>query len=513
MSNPKVIRLSKVAALFALLYCGCSAVLDGEKAATAADPKPLSEANVFPVADGESPMWGRTPGRNMVNPTEKGLPYTWDVKSGKNIKWVATLGSQSYGNPVIRGGKIFVGTNNGAHRNPEIKGDKGVIMCFQEEDGKFLWQAVHDKLEAGRVNDWPEQGVCSSPVVQDGRVYYVSNRAEIICADAEGFQDGENDGPYKSEKYTSQIDGDFIWVVDMMEDLGVFPHNLATCSPVVVGDALLIVTSNGVERNHIDVPSPRAPSFLAVNKNTGEILWESNAPGKKILHGQWGAPSYVYAGGRAQAIMPGGDGWIYSFDVFGDGKEIWKFDCNPKDSVWKLHGRGTRNSLIATPVCVDDRVYIAVGQDPEHGEGPGHLYSIDATKTGDITESGKIWHYGDKDFGRTIATVAVADDLVYAVDLSGFLHCLDRATGKNHWVHDTLAAVWGSPMVVDGKVYLGDEDGDISVLKHSKKLEVLAEVEMVNSVYTTAVAARSILYIAGRTRLFAIQEGASSNAD
>ena len=68
-------------------------------------------------------------------------------------------------------------------------------------------------------------------------------------------------------------------------------------------------------------------------------------------------------------------------------------------------------------------------------------------------------------------------------------------------------------MVVDGKVYLGDEDGDIVVLKHGKKEEVLAEVNMVNSVYTTAVAAGGILYIAGRTRLYAIQEGASSKAD
>ena len=512
MTQAKIIRLAQGVALVALLSCARPAATEENKAAAPEPSNPLSEANVFPVEAGESPMWGRTAGRNMINTIEHGLPSSWDTKSGRNIKWSAKLGSQSYGNPVIRGGKIFVGTNNGAERNPDIKGDKGVVMCFEQKTGKFLWQAVHDKLEAGRVNDWPEQGICSSPVAQDGRVYYVSNRGQLVCADAEGFQDGENDGPYKDEKYTSKIDGDLIWVLDMMEELGVFPHNLATCSPIIVGDVVLILTSNGVERDHITIPSPRAPSFLAVNKTSGEVVWESNAPGKKILHGQWGAPAYVYAGGRGQAIMPGGDGWLYSFDAF-KGDLIWKFDCNPKDAVWKLHGRGTRNSLIATPVCADGRVYIAVGQDPEHGEGPGHLYAIDASKTGDVTDSAKVWHYGGKDFGRTISTVAVADDLVYAVDLSGFLHCLDRETGKPHWIHDTLAAVWGSPMVVDGKVYLGDEDGDVVVLKHGKKEEVLAEVNLGNSVYTTTVAAGGVLYIATRTALYAIQEGAQSKAD
>ena len=123
---------------------------------------------MFPVKPGEWPMWGGTPARNMVNTLEKGIPASWDIETKKNIKWVQKLGSQSYGNPVIAGGKIFVGTNNGAHRNPKITGDKGNVMCFRESDGKFLWQMVHDKLEAGRVNDWPEQGVCSAPVVAGG---------------------------------------------------------------------------------------------------------------------------------------------------------------------------------------------------------------------------------------------------------------------------------------------------------------------------------------------------------
>ena len=159
-----------------------------------------------------------------------------------------------------------------------------------------------------------------------------------------------------------------------------------------------------------------------------------------------------------------------------------------------------------TPVIVGDRVFLCVGQDPEHGEGIGHLYCIDATKTGDITESGRVWHYGGEDYRRSMSTVAVADGLLYAADLSGYLHCLDARTGKRRWVYDTFAAIWGSPYVVDGKVFLGTEDGEVVVLEHSKKKKLLAKNDMQNSVYTTAVAANGVLYITNRNTLFAIED-------
>lgn len=95
-------------------------------------------------------MWGGTPQRNMINTVEKNIPDSWDVTTGKNIKWVAQLGSQSFGNPVVAGGRVFVGTNNLAERQPNVKGDKGIVMCFRESDGKFLWQNVHDKCAEGR---------------------------------------------------------------------------------------------------------------------------------------------------------------------------------------------------------------------------------------------------------------------------------------------------------------------------------------------------------------------------
>src|SRR5712692_7906963 len=83
---------------------------------------------------GDWPMWGGTPDRNMVS-NMKGLPTEWDVQTKKNVKWVARLGSQAYGNPVVADGKVFVGTNNEKARDPKQAGDRGVLMAFRESDG------------------------------------------------------------------------------------------------------------------------------------------------------------------------------------------------------------------------------------------------------------------------------------------------------------------------------------------------------------------------------------------
>ena len=332
----------------------------------------LTAALALPSFGADWPMWGGRPDRNMVS-DEKGIPRTWDIKSKTNVKWEAELGSQSYGNPVVADGKILVGTNNELLRNPKLGGDRGVVMCFRESDGEFLWQMTHPKLEAGRVNDWPEQGVCSSPAVAGKIAYYVSNRAEVIAVDIEGFRDGENDGPYKEETETSETDGDIIWKLDMYEELGVFPHNMAATSPLIVDDIVFVNTSNGVDESHINIPFPDAPSFLALNRHTGEIIWEDGSPGENVLHGQWASPAYGEILGVPQVIFAGGDGWLRSFAPK-TGNLIWKFDCNPKESEWK-QGRGDRNNIISTPVIYDDKVFVAVGQDPEHGEGVGHLWA------------------------------------------------------------------------------------------------------------------------------------------
>jgi outer membrane protein assembly factor BamB len=431
----------------------------------------------------------------------KNLPESWDINSGKNIKWKAQIGTTSYGNPVVSDGKIFLGTNNGNPRDPEITGDKGVLMCFREYDGKFLWQSVTDKLESGWENDFQEQGICSSPAVEGSRLYYVSNRGELVCLDTEGFLDDENDGPFLDEAHKGPEHADIIWKLNMMKELGVFQLFMANSSPIIWKDLVFIGTSNGRDSGDETVPAPKAPSFIAVNKETGKVVWQDNSPGENILHGQWSSPALAMVEGLQQVLFAGGDGWLYGFNAR-TGEKLWKFDLNPKDAEWPR----TRNYGVATPVFSGGKIFMSVGQDPDSGVGIGHAYCIDPFKQGDITETGLVWRY-DK-INRSISTAAVADGLVYIADIRGNLHCLDAETGEVYWTFDMTAPVWGSVLVADNKVYLGDEDGDVAVLKFGKELKQISEVQMGYSIYGTPVPANEVLYIMTSRHLYAIAGGA-----
>lgn len=523
---------------------------------------PAAQAEVAKGVDAKAarewPLFGGTVARNLVNLIDKDIPATWSIKPGaeKNIRYVVDLGSKAYGGPVAAGGKIFIGTNNQAPRNKDVTGDKGIVMCFDEADGKFLWQAVHDKLPSGRVNDWPLEGICSSPVVEGNRLYYVSNRCEVICADVNGYAPGKTQPT--QEKYTSKIDAGVIWRLDMIKELNVFPHNLATCSPLIVGDVLFVITSNGVDEGHINIPQPQAPSFLAIDKKNGKLLWKDNSPsvrlaearkdgkdvdikalvnkGLLLMHGQWSNPVYAEPNGKPQIIFPGGDGWVYAFQPT-DGKLIWKFDCNPKNSFYKLGGEGTRNDFVSTPVVWENKLYIGVGQDPEHDKGVGHLWCIDIAKepTNDARDlspvgdnfdakapanknSGLVWHYGgpatDENyernylFGRTMSTCAIHEGLLYASEYDGVVHCIDARTGQQHWEHDMKADCWSSPYWVDGRVYIGNEAGKLLVFAHGKEKKLLGEIDMKGKVRATPIAVNGVLYVTTENpcKLYAIKK-------
>src|SRR5262249_32266319 len=149
---------------------GCLLLLTALLFAVACSGPALMRAEDAPTRVGlrDWPMWGGTIHRNLANLVAKNIPDTWDTKKGKekNVKWTARLGTYAYGGPVVAGGKVFVGTNNDKPRDPKIRGDKGVMMCFRESDGQFLWQIVHDKLPKPDENDFPNQGVLSAPVVE-----------------------------------------------------------------------------------------------------------------------------------------------------------------------------------------------------------------------------------------------------------------------------------------------------------------------------------------------------------
>ncbi|MGQ0633342.1 MAG: outer membrane protein assembly factor BamB family protein [Planctomycetaceae bacterium] len=544
-----------------LVASGVLFSMSGLRAADKTGYDPIAEAAKanasMQVRAGDNPQLGLSRLRNNVSASQK-IPVAWDTASGKNVKWSAKLGSQTYASPVIANGKVYVGTNNanGYVKRFPPRVDLGCLVCFDAETGKFLWQHSNDKLPTGRVHDWEQLGICSSVYCEGNRLWYVSNRDELCCLDAEGFLDGENDGPFKAEPNENKDEADVIWKIDMMGQLGASPHNACSCSVTMLGDTLFVSTSNGVDEGHKVVAQPEAPVFVALNKNTGEVLWTDKSPGANVMHGSWSSPSCGVLGGTEQVLFAGGDGWVYSFDPKGENgksKLLWKFDCNPKTSLYRLE-RATRNPLIGTPVIYDGLVYVGVGEDPEHGDGHGHFWCIDPTKRGDVSptlvfnkqdptkpipykrvqacepdkgdferdneNSALVWHYEGQDtkkfeetMHRMLSSAAVKDDLLFITDQSGLCHCLDAKTGQPYWTHDLLASSWSTPLVVGDKVYIADLDGDVVIFRLSKEKDVITEDLNVGiPIYTTPVVAGDVLYIATFNTLYAIAEGATPKA-
>ena len=548
------------------------------------------------------PTWGRDSTRNMVGKA-KNLPVEVnpgemndeteeiDLKTTKNIRWIAKLGSQSYGNVSVAHGKVFAGTNNESPRDKRNVVDRGNLVCFDEKTGEFLWQLVTPKLGARKVSDWEYVGICSSPAIEEDRLWVVTNRGEVICLDLNGLANG-NDGPFKDEqKYygagyaglakarevtvdgetrtlseghaklveslTKQIEGgaegdalkaaqgrrkstfaegapkidntyaDILWIFDMRDadnGVGVFPHNVSSCSPLVHGDILYTATSNGVDWSHTNIPGEFIPGLIALDKNTGELLGEEiSGVSERVLHASWSSPAIGKVKDKDMLVWGGGDGFAYGFNPIpvmdeDEGvavlKELWRYDGNPPHFRHKADGSPIKyatfkgpNEIIGTTVINDGLVYIVTGQDPEHGDGVGMLSCLDPSGTGNL--SGKaVWtyEYGDgSGIGRSISTPSITDDgLVICAEYDGDIHCVDAKTGKAYWVHETGSRVWASTLVADGKVFLGTEDGEVVILGATKEKKHLGTIELHAPIYSSAVVANDTVYVATQTHLYAI---------
>ena len=445
--------------------------------------------------------------RNPVNLKEKNPPTDWNVGEGKrkNIKWVQDIGTRGYSNPVVSGGRVFMATNNGQPRDPLIKGQRAILMCFREKDGQFLWQAVHNMPLPEPI----QQGLpdlCSVPTVDGDRVYYVTPACQVVCANVRN--------------------GKAVWIYDLMKTLKVFPHIIHYGSPLLVGDRLFVVTGNGTDEKD-KVAAPNAPSFVALEKRTGKLLWQSALPGDKIIAGQWSSPVYAEVGGQGQVLFPGGDGVLYSLEP-ATGALIWKFRCTPL--------KGTRqeqkmpNYPMATPVVHGRRVYVSLGNAEclAPGNSVGHLYCVDITMKGDVSpvndnfdpsapenkNSALVWHFGGvvagkggrpNQFGPTLSRCAVNDGLLYISEEAGYFYCLDAANGQKLWEHDLKDTIWGSPYWVDGKVYVAGVDGGVRIFLHGRQKKLLPEEpDMDGSVQSTPVMANGVMYIATKNKLYAI---------
>jgi outer membrane protein assembly factor BamB len=488
----------------------------------------LALAAAAPAAD--QPQWGRFHTRNMVS-DEKGLPDTFDPATGRGIKWVADVGTETHDTPVVAGGKVLIGTNNYRPRDPRHDGDRGVLMCFNESDGAFAWQLVVPKLTYDIYWDWTGCGMCSPPSVEGDRIYTVTNRGEVVCLTLAG-QAGGNQGPYLDEgkhmappgkppMEVTKLDADIVWLYDMVGDLGIRQHDAACGSILIDGPLLYVNTSNGVDNTHRVIRSPDAPSLVVIEKATGRLVGRDDLKlGDRIVHCTWSSPTMAEVGGRKLVVFGGGDGTVYAFEALAAVppagkveilKKVWWFDCDPaapKENTHTYMGnrKESPSNIKGTAVFYKNRVYVTAGGDIWWGKNECWLKCIDATKTGDVTKTAEIWSAPLNKHG--CATPSIANGLVFVTDLGKTIHCIDAETGQTYWTHEAKGEFWASTLVADGKVYAGSRRGDFTILAADKEKKVLCTVLLDSAISATPVAANGVLYITTQNKLYAVRKKA-----
>jgi outer membrane protein assembly factor BamB len=552
-------------------------------------------AENFRASAADQPQWGQAWSRNMVS-EEKSLPDSFDPKTGKNIKWSAKLGTETHSTPIVAGGRVYIGTNNGEPRDPKHQGDRGVLMCFEEKTGNLLWQFVVTKREEDPYFDWPKTGMSSPVTVEGDRVYLTDNRGEVVCLDAQGMANG-NDGPFRHEGAhmtppkgsgsppkpvagaeiqpeplrppvdgtvlePGPLDADIVWLFDLPSGAGIWPHDGAHSSILIRGDHLYVNTATGVDNTHKRIRAPNAPSLVVIDKRTGDLVARDDehiAP--DIFHCTWSSPSSGEVNGQPLIFFAGGNGVLYAFEAImnppltpprrgtgdrvssdetpllgdfgelsrtggGDGspgasgrvqtlKKVFQFDFDPTAPKGDIHQylsnrREGPSNFYGMPVFYRNRIYLAGGGDVFWGKNEAWLKCIDATKTGDITTNGLLWSYPLQK--HVMSTPAIYNGMVFIADCGRTFHCLDAETGKPYWTEEIKGDVWASPLVADGKVYLGTRSGDFYVFAASKEKKVLASLELGNPISATATAANGVLYVATMTRLYALQAGTNSKS-
>ena len=472
-------------------------------------------------AHADQPQWGEAWTRNPVSQATH-LPDSFDPVTRQNVKWVVDLGTQTHSTPVVAGGRIFLGTNNGNPRDPRHTGDRGVFLCLDEKDGHLLWQLVVPKLEDDPFLDWPDTGMASEGTVEGDRVYTVTNRGEVVCLDVHGMANG-NDGPYQDEgrhmaprgqpaMTPGPLDADILWMLDMREACGIWCHDGAHSSILIHGGQLYLNTGTGVDNTHRLIRRPLAPALIVVDKTTGRYLGrEQEKISPDTFHVGWSSPAFGEVEGKPTIIYCGGNGITYAFDplpAVPAGPELqiltkrWSYDLDPTAPKGNVHQfvqnkQESPSNIYGMPVLAGGKLYLAGGGDVFWGKTKSWLKCVDPR------DGKEVWSCP---LGKhTLTTPAVHEGLVYATDDDGVVHCVSAATGDPVWTHPMDGSFWSSPLIADGKIYLGTRKGNFAILTTGRTSKTLCNLPLKSPISSTVTEANGVLYLATMKQLWALQ--------
>jgi outer membrane protein assembly factor BamB len=356
----------------------------------------------------------RGPARNGVS-LEKGLPTSWSPK-GENLVWKAPYGGRSA--PIVMGGRVFLFNSAGEGETMQER-----LMCLNADTGKLVWEHRINVYES----DVPTRRIAWSSPVGDpatGNIYVLG-----ACNELTAFSN----------------DGKVLWARSLTEEFGAWTtHGGRTGSPIVEGDLVIVGTiidgwGDTAQRKH---------RFFAFDKTTGELVWTS-APGGRPYDTVYPTPIAATIDGARMIIVGGADGAVYAMKAH-TGEPVWTY------SITK---RGINNCAVINGTTV----IASHSEENLNTNEMGLITAIDATGKGALTKSSVKWAVNRIRGGYS--SPIIDGDRLYQIDDSANVFALDVNTGKELWKHTIGTLQRASPVLADGKLYVGTENGKFFILK------------------------------------------------
>lgn len=371
------------------------------------------------------PAWRGPAGTGVSN--DQGFPITWGPTD--NVRWKSPLPGPGNSTPIVWDQRVFLTC-------AADEGRRRLLMCFDRQDGRLLWQREHRYAEEETTHR--DNPFCSASPVTDGKLVYASfGSAGVVAYD---------------------FDGNLVW----RRDLGKLTHVWGKASSPILYQDLLIVYRG-----------PGTPTYIvALTKQTGETIWKVDERGMNSpVFGSWSTPVVVNVSGHDEVVLPLPE-------------KIKGFDPVTGETLWTCAGLGTE--VYAMPI-VDDSVVVGVS-----GHN-GPTMAVRLGGTGDVTETHRLWRQERSQ--QRIGSGVIRNGNLFLASATGIAECIDVATGEVRWQERLGGTLWGSMLLAENHLYVTNLEGDTYVLAAEPEFRLLAKNSLGEHVKAALAASDGQLFV------------------
>jgi outer membrane protein assembly factor BamB len=425
----------------------------------------------LPAGAADWPEW-RGPNRDGVS-GETGLPSRWSP-AGEGLAWRAPFGSRSA--PVVFGDRLYL-WNASVDTVTERDRVQERLLCLDADTGRVLWErrfnVLHSDVPAHRVG-WASPSVDAAT----GNVFAFGVDGHLHALDASGR---------------------LLWERQLTEEFGeISTHGGRTVSPVVEGELVIVSTLSSGWGDQ----ARGSNRYFAFDKRDGSVVWIS-APQPKHYDTNYSTPVVLTVDGRRLLVVGGSDGTFYGLEAT-TGRSIWQLELSKRAILTSVAYRGAR-------------VYLTHSEENLDTSEMGLIGALEASLSGKLTPDQLAWRsYG---FQGGFASPVIDAERLYQVDNGAVLGAFDLATGRKLWERPLGTIQKASPVLADGKLYVGTENGRFYIIKPSAAgpeildQDQLGSEEAPEAIVASPAVARGRIYLASMDALYAIgPKGAPKSA-